>query len=329
MNTTFLANTGLRVSELTFGTMSFGTTADEAASRDMFNMCVDAGINMFDCANMYANGTSEKMLGKFIKGRRDEFIITSKVYFPMSSLPNDQGLSRRHIMQAAEASLKRLGTDYIDVYYLHRFDDHTDLHHTLRALDDLVTQGKILYPALSNFAAWQVTKALGICAREGWAKPICIQPMHNLLKRQAEVELLPMAQSEDLGVFPYSPLAAGMLTGKYNNDTPAEGRLVESAQYKTRYGQEHMLQVARDFTDVAQDLGHNPVALAIAWSAATPGVTAPIIGARHTGQLKGVLEACDVDMTPQLWQLLSALTPPVPSATDRTEEGTDAQHSTR
>lgn len=329
MRTTFLANTGLRISELTFGTMSFGSTADEATSRDMFTMCADAGINMFDCANMYAQGTSEQMLGKFIKGRRDEFIIASKVYFPMSSLPNDQGLSRRHIMQAAEASLKRLGTDYMDVYYLHRFDDHTDMHHTLRALDDLVTQGKILYSALSNFAAWQVTKALGICAREGWAKPICIQPMHNLLKRQAEVELLPMARSEDLGVFPYSPLAAGMLTGKYNTSAPTQGRLVESAQYQTRYGQEHMLDVARAFTGLAEELGHSPVALAIAWSRATPGVTAPVIGARNTGQLEGALKACDIDMTPELWARISALTPPVPNATDRNEEGTAAQHSVR
>lgn len=329
MKTIFLGNTGLKISQLCFGTMSFASTADERMSRLMFDKCYDAGINMFDCANMYGKGQSEEYLGRFMKGKRHELLITSKVYFPVSELPNDQGLSRRHIIQAAEDSLRRLDTDYIDIYYLHRFDERTDLAQSLRAVEDLVQAGKIIYPALSNFAAWQVTKALGLSALNRWVAPICIQPMYSLLKRQAEVELFPMAQSENLGIFPYSPLAAGMLTGKYNNASPDKGRLVESKQYETRYGEAHMIEVARAFTDLAQELGHNPVSLAIAWAGAHPAVTAPIIGARHDGQLDAALASVDIDVTPELWARISALTPPVPNATDRSEEGTEHHHGPR
>ena len=194
-----LGKTGVSVSTLCFGTMSFGGDADEPTSAALFNRCREAGINFFDCANGYAGGRSEEIFGRLIAPCRDEVVITSKVYFPTGRISTPRGASRRHIRAAVEASLKRLNTDYLDIYFIHHFDDATPMEETLRALDDLVRAGKILYPAASNFAAWQVAKALGVSAKQGWARFECIQPMYNLTKRQAEVELLPMAQSEQAG----------------------------------------------------------------------------------------------------------------------------------
>src|SRR5262245_8927759 len=216
MHYKLLGNTGVNVSALCFGVMSFGGDADEATSAAMFGRCREAGINFFDCANVYAGGRSEQILGKLIADCRDEVVITSKFYGETGPDINARGGSRRHIRAAVEASLKRLNTDYIDVLFIHHFDDGTPLEETLRGFDDLVRAGKILYPAASNFAAWQVAKALGISARNGWARFECLQPMYNLTKRQAEVEILPMAQSEQLGVISYSPLGGGLLTGKYS-----------------------------------------------------------------------------------------------------------------
>ena len=318
-----LGKTGVKVSSLCFGTMSFGDDADEDTSAAMFNRCREAGINFFDCANGYAGGRSEEILGGLIADCRDDVIITSKVYFPTGPDVNARGASRRHIKIALEASLKRLKTDRIDLYFIHRFDDDTPIEETLRVLDDLVHEGKILYPAASNFAAWQVTKALGISAREGLARYECLQPMYNLVKRQAEVELLPMAQSENLGVIPYSPLGGGLLTGKYGVDRkPAEGRLVENSMYQTRYGDAWLYEVAEKFAVFAKEGGYNPVSLAVAWVAGHPAVTAPIIGARNLAQLEGSLQSLDIDMTPDLWAQVSALSPEPPPATDRSEERT-------
>lgn len=320
----FLGSTGIQVSELCFGTMSFGGDADEETSAAMFHRCRDAGINFFDCANVYEGGRSEEILGRLIAGCRDEVVITSKVYFPMDDDVNARGASRRHIMQAVEGSLRRLGTDYIDVYFIHRFDDKTPLKETLRALDDLVQQGKILYPAASNFAAWQVAKALGISANEGWAPFEVIQPMYNLVKRQAEVEILPMAQAEGLGVIPYSPLGGGLLTGKYGPETrPDEGRLVENDMYRVRYGDEWIYDTAARFTAFARERGYDPVSLAVAWVGSHPAVTAPIIGARSVEQLEGSLASIDIDMIPELRAEISALSPAPPPATDRNEEQTE------
>jgi aryl-alcohol dehydrogenase-like predicted oxidoreductase len=243
--------------------MSFGGDADEATSAALFQRCRDAGINFFDCANVYQRGRAEEILGGLMADCRDELVITSKFRFPMGDGPNQSGTSRRHIMTAVEASLKRLNTDRIDLYFIHHFDANTPLESTLRAFDDLVTQGKILYPAVSNFAAWQIAKALGISAREGWARFECIQPMYNLVKRQAEVEILPLAESEGLGVIPYSPLGGGLLTGKYGiSRRPESGRVVENAMYKIRYGEEWMFDTAEKFTTFAQDNGYDPAALA-------------------------------------------------------------------
>ncbi|MBC7363166.1 MAG: aldo/keto reductase [Candidatus Aminicenantes bacterium] len=325
-----LGNTGVKVSELCFGTMSFGAEADEKTSAEMFAYCREKGINIFDCADLYARGRSEEILGRLIKDCREEVLITSKVYFPTGPDINAMGANRRHIMYAVESSLRRLGTDRIDIYFIHRFDDITPLEETLRALDDLVHQGKVLYLGLSNFAAWQVEKAIGLTALHGWAPVACIQPVYNLVKRQAEVEILPMAQAEKLGVLAYSPLAAGLLSGKYGKDRkPASGRLVENKIYQTRYGEEWVYEVAEKFTEFARQHGYNPVSLAIAWVGSHPAVTAPIIGARNVEQLKDAIAAVEIEMTEELRKEISRLSPEPPPATDRSEEKTEVHFPIR
>jgi len=321
MNYRFLGNTGVKVSELCFGTMSFGGIADEEMSRNMFNMCRDRGINFFDCADVYEGGKSETILGKLIADCRDEVVITSKFYFRTSQDVNGMGASRYHLVRSVEQSLKRLNTDYIDLYFIHRFDDVTPLEETMRALDDLVRQGKILYIGASNFAAWQIMKAIGIAELHNWSKIACIQPMYNLVKRQAESEILPMAISEKIGVISYSPLGGGLLTGKYKaSSQPQEGRLLVNKMYQERYKGDWMYDFSRAFADKAHALNHHPASLAIAWAGAHPGITAPIIGARNTDQLAPCIDAVNIDMTEELYQEISAMTPAPPPATDRNEE---------
>lgn len=325
-----LGNTGVKVSSLCFGTMSFGGIADEEMSAKMFHRCREAGINFFDCANVYQRGRAEEILGGLIADRRDEVVITSKAYFPMGDDVNARGATRYHLMHAVEESLRRLDTDRIDVYFIHHFDDLTPLEETLRALDDLVQQGKILYPGASNFAAWQIAKALGISAKEGWAPFEVIQPMYNLVKRQAEVEILPMAASENLGVIPYSPLGGGLLTGKYGPDKrPKTGRLMENQMYQIRYGADWVYKVAQSFTDFARARGYDPVSLAVAWVGGHPAVTAPIIGARNVTQLEASLRAVEIEMTPKLRSEIASLSPTPPPATDRNEEKTTINYGVR
>ena len=317
----YLGNTGIKVSELCFGTMPFGGLADESTSRAMFNACRDRGINFFDCADVYAGGRSEEILGRCIKDCRKEVVITSKVWGKMGKDVNSKGLSRYHITQAVEASLRRLNTDRIDLYFVHRFDEQVQLETTLRCLDDLVRSGKVLHIGASNYAAWQVSKAMGLSDKQGWARFDCIQPMYNLAKRQAEVEIFPMAKSENLGVMIYSPLGGGLLTGKYSStQRPDKGRLVENDNYMTRYGAEWMYQVAERFTDLATQEGMHPVSLAVAWAGAHPAVTAPIIGARSPQQLQPALRAVEVPMSADLWRRIADLSPEPPMATNRTEE---------
>ncbi len=325
-----LGKTGVQVSSLCFGTMTFGGGADEATSAAMFHRCREAGINFFDCADVYEKGESERILGKLIAGCRDEVIITSKVYFPTGEDINARGATRRRIVRGVEESLKRLNTDYLDLYFIHRFDDKTPLEESLRALDDLVRQGKILYPAASNFAAWQVAKALGISSKEGWARFECIQPMYNLAKRQAEVEILPMALSEELAVISYSPLGGGLLSGKYGtSQKPEQGRLVENKMYQTRYGDQEVYRLAEQFTGLANELGYEPAALAVAWVAAHPAITAPIIGARNLQQLESSLKSLAIEMTAELRAKISALSYEPPPATDRSEESTPFNYGLR
>ena len=316
-----VGRTGVKVSKLCFGTMSFGDIADETESGKLFARAREAGINFFDCADVYAGGRSEEILGKLIKDSRDELIITSKVFGKMGEDVNAGGLSRRHLTRAVEASLKRLGTDRLDFYFVHKFDTDTPIEETLRALDDLVKRGLILYPAVSNWAAWQIAKALGISAKESLARFELMQPMYNLTKRQAEVELLPLAQAETLGVIPYSPLGGGLLTGKYGRDkSRGEGRLKDNQMYAKRYGEETYYDIAADFTAYAEAKGVPPVTLAVAWVGSHAGVTAPIIGARNVEQLEPALAAATFEMTPEMRAEISALSPEPPLATDRSEE---------
>ncbi|WP_163536252.1 aldo/keto reductase [Gracilibacillus sp. YIM 98692] len=316
-----IGRTGIKVSNLCFGTMSFGGIADEETSFAMFNRCREMGINFFDCANVYNNGLAEEILGKCIADCRDDIILTTKVYGAMNNGINNKGLSRRHMMMAVEDSLRRLKTDRIEFYFLHAFDPDTPIEETLRALDDLQKQGKILYPAVSNWAAWQIAKALGISAKESLARFECIQPMYNLVKRQAEVEILPLAQSENVGVISYSPLGGGLLTGKYNaKQKPSNGRLVEQDGYRRRYGDQSNFDISERFMQYAEEQGVHPATLAVAWAKSHPGVTAPIIGARNLEQLKPSLAALEMDMTEEQRNEISKLSITPPPATDRSEE---------
>jgi len=318
-----LGKTGIKVSQLCFGTMSFGAEADEATSADMFHRCRDAGINFFDCANVYSRGKAETILGNLLAGCRDELVLTSKVHGSMGDDINARGLSRRHIMQAVEDSLRRLKTDRIDIYFAHRFDTETELEQTLRAFDDLVRQGKILYPAVSNWAAWQVAKGLGVSLRNELATFQCMQPMYNLVKRQAESELLPLAEAEHMAVISYSPLGGGLLTGKYGvKNKPETGRLVDRDMYSKRYGMESYYLVAERFKTFCRDHNFTPASLAVAWVMSHPAITAPIIGARNVIQLEDSLSAVSIDMTEDLRSRVTGLSVAPPPATDRLEEQT-------
>jgi aryl-alcohol dehydrogenase-like predicted oxidoreductase len=303
------------------GTMTFGREADKTESAAMFNRCREAGINFFDCANVYSQGRAETILGQLIADCRDELIVTSKFGTAMGSGLNQGGGSRRHLTASLEESLRRLKTDYLDIYFLHRFDQHTPLEETLSALDDVVAQGKVRYTGCSNFAAWQVAKALGISASNGWTPFHCVQPMYNLVKRQAEVEILPMAQSENLGVISYNPLGGGLLSGKYGRDRLAEnGRLTTDEMYLKRYSDQWLYDAAVNFSQFAADNGYHPVSLALAWAAHHPAITAPIMGARNVEQLKGSLQSADIELSGDLYEEICRLTPAPPPATDRSED---------
>ncbi|MFM1655218.1 aldo/keto reductase [Brevibacillus sp. B_LB10_24] len=316
-----VGKTGIQVSQLCFGTMSFGKDADKETAKAMFTRCLDAGINFFDTANSYSRGQAEEILGDCIRDCRDEIVLTTKVYNPMGTDVNARGLSRRHIMLEVENSLRRLKTDRIDFYFVHHFDQLTPMEETIRALDDLQSQGKILYPGVSNWAAWQIAKALGIAAKEQLARFEIIQPMYNLVKRQAEVEILPLAQSEELGVITYSPLGGGLLSGKYGtSQKPVQGRLVEQKQYADRYADRVNYEVADRFTAYCQERGVHPATLAVAWAMSHPGVTAAIIGARNPDQLESSLQALELNMTQELRSEVSALSIAPAPATDRSEE---------
>jgi len=316
-----LGRTGILVSRLCFGTMSFGDIADEGTSGVMYRRCREAGINFFDCANVYSAGRAEEILGRLIAGERDRVVLTSKVGFSTGPEPNDRGLSRRNILGSIEASLRRLGTDRLEVLFVHTFDPEVPMEETLRALDLLVRAGKVLHVGASNWAAWQIATALGISALHDLAAFACVQPMYNLAKRQAEVEILPLARAEGLGVITYSPLGGGLLSGKYGVGVrPDRGRLVENEMYRTRYGVESYYETAGRFAAYAAERGVHPVTFAIAWVARHPAVTAPIIGARNPDQLEPSLAAAGFVMDDEVYSDVSDLSPTPPPPTDRTEE---------
>jgi aryl-alcohol dehydrogenase-like predicted oxidoreductase len=318
MKTKLLGRTGIHVSQLCFGTMSFGGDADEATSASMYKAVRDAGINFFDTANEYNKGRSEEILGRLAKDHRDDLVISTKCFNKTGPDVNAGGANRRHVVQAVEASLRRLQTDRIDVLFLHRFDPVTPIDEMMRGLEDLVRSGKVIYPAVSNWSAWQTQRAVDIQERNDWARLQVIQPMYNLVKRQAEVELLPMAAANGIGVIPYSPAAAGLLSGKYSGQ--ASGRLKTNKMYEARYGEEWAFETAEKYVALCQQKGLHPVSAAIAWVGAHPAITAPIIGARNIDQLKDSLASVNVDMTPELRAEIAALSRTPPPATDRLEE---------
>lgn len=309
-----LGNSGLKVSTLCLGTMTFGGEADEATSKAIYHTVKDKGINFFDTANIYNNGTSEKILGKLIHEHRDKVIIATKAYFPTGEGVNDKGLGRGHLIKALDDSLKRLNTNYIDVYYAHAFDENTPLEETLATFDNFVKQGKVRYLGLSNFAAWQVMKAIAVTQQNNYTPISVIQPMYNLVKRQCESELLPMALSEGLGVASYSPLGGGLLTGKYKTGKK-EGRFAESSMYQKRYNDEITYKTVDNYIDFANQNNLNPVSLAIAWVKAHKAITAPLIGARNLEQLKPALASLDIHMTEELRTKITDLSPEMVLAT--------------
>jgi len=315
-----LGRTGMQVSKFCFGTMSFGGDADGAEAARMYAACRDRGFNFFDSADGYSQGRAEEILGGLMDGHRDELVVASKCFNPTSGDINDRGGNRRHIPRAVEASLKRLGTDRLDILFMHRFDDDAVIEDTLRALEDLVRAGKVLYLGASNYAAWQIATSLGVAERRGWTRFDLIQPMYNLVKRQAEVEIFPLARAENLAVVTYSPVGGGLLSGKYRpGSRPNDGRLVENASYVRRYGDEWMVETAGAFSAFAEARGVHPVTLAVAWAAAHPDVTCPIIGARSLAQLQPSLDALDFELPPDVRDEISALSRRPPPATDRTE----------
>jgi aryl-alcohol dehydrogenase-like predicted oxidoreductase len=315
-----LGRTGVQVSRLCLGTMSFGSEADEKASAQMYAACRDAGINFFDTADQYSKTKSEEILGDLVRGHRDDVVIATKCFNPTGTDRNAKGSSRRHVTRALEASLKRLKTDRVEILYLHKYDPLTPIEESMRALEDMVRAGKALYPAVSNYAAWQTQQALGTQERCGWARLQAVQPMYNLVKRQAEVELLPMAAANEISVMPYSPAGGGLLSGKYAAQGKAAGRIAENKMYATRYGEPWMHETAARFAELCAKRGLHPMSVAVAWVAAHPAVTAPVIGGRNVEQLRASLDSVKVAMTPELYAEIAALSRTPPPATDRLEE---------
>ncbi len=321
MESAFLGRTGVKVSRLAFGCMSFGGDADAETSAALYARARDGGVTFFDTADVYNEGRSEEILGRLSAGHRDDIVVATKAYFPTGAGANARGASRYHLVRACEASLRRLGRDHVDIFYLHRWDDATDLGESLRAVDDLIRAGKVLYPACSNYAAWQVARAIGMAELQRLVPLCAVQPMYNLLKRQAEVELFPMGQALGVAMVPYSPTAGGLLTGKWGVDRrPDSGRMTTNQMYMTRYADPAHLVAADGLRAIAEELGVAPAALAVAWAGSHPAVTSVLLGARNVVQLDELLTAAEVAMTAELRARIAALTPEPPPATDRNEE---------
>lgn len=301
---------GTPLSSLCFGTMQFGGTADEAASRAMYDACRAAGVTFFDTAYVYTDGASETLLGRFAKAERASLIVATKAGYK-------GGASRDNILTTLDESRKRLGMDVVDILYMHRWDGETPLEETFETLAGLRERGVVRHLAVSNYAAWQVMKAQSVAAAFGLRIDM-LQPMYSLVKRQAEVEILPMAQSEGIATAPYSPLGGGLLSGKYASG--GEGRLTTDARYATRYGPAWMHDAAKGLAELAAVEGLHPATLAVAWAAAHPGVTAPIVSARSAEQLAPSLAAANFRLSDDLQARLTALSPAPPPATDRLEE---------
>jgi aryl-alcohol dehydrogenase-like predicted oxidoreductase len=304
-----LGASGLRVSVLTMGTMTFGGTGGFASvgstdldgARRQLDRCLEAGINLVDTADVYSGGLSEEIVGQALEGRRDDVLLATKARMPMGDGPNDAGLSRHHLVSGCEASLRRLRTDHIDLYQVHEWDGQTPLEETLRALDDLVHAGKVRYVGCSNYAGWQLMKALGIAERQGLTRFVSQQIHYTLQAREAEYELLPIALDQGLGVLVWSPLAGGLLSGKYRRGEPAPAgsRLLSGWDEPPVRDQELLYDIVEVVVEVAKDRGASPAQVALAWLLERPAVTSLIIGARTEEQLADNLGAADLSLTPE------------------------------
>lgn len=288
-----MGRSGLKVSEICLGTMTFGHGADEAESKRMVDMAIDHGVNFFDTANSYADQLSEVYLGKALKNKRREAIVATKFFNPVGPGPNDSGMSRVHIMQAIDDSLKRLDMDYVDLYYIHHVDAQTPLEEMLRAVDDLVHQGKVRYIACSNYQAWRLMEALWVSDHNGLARFECYQPQYSLVVRDIEQELIPLCQNKGLGVVCWSPLAGGFLTGKYKpgERTQTGSRSDEAWAYPQKYFAANADDILAELLKVADELGRSPAQVAARWVIEQPAVTSAILGARNTQQLEDNLQA--------------------------------------
>jgi aryl-alcohol dehydrogenase-like predicted oxidoreductase len=305
-DTRFLGASGLRVPVLTLGTMTFGGAGRHASmgavqvdeARRMVDICLDRGINFFDTADVYSAGLSEEVLGQAIGSRRRDVLLATKLNGPMGSGPNDQGQSRHHIIEACEASLRRLGTDYIDLYQVHSIDERTPLEESLSALDDLVRQGKIRYIGCSNYSAWHLMKALSVSEHRGFERYVSLQAYYSLVARELEHELLPVCLDQGVGVLVWSPLAAGFLTGKQRRGEapPAESRRAALGDTGT-LDAEQGFRVLDVLGEIASDRGVSIAQAAINWLIQRPGVSSVIIGARTEDQLKDNLGAADWRLT--------------------------------
>ena len=295
-----MGKTGLRVSEFCLGAMTFGRETTEEDSFKILDRFVEVGGNFIDTADVYSAGTSEEILGRWLKGKnRAGFVIATKVRFSMGSGPNDFGLSRKHILDGVENSLRRLGTDYIDIYQIHRWDWDTPIEETLSALNSLVQAGKVRYLGASNVAGYQLQKAIDISRLNGWEPFTCLQPLYNLLDRSIEWELLPVCREEGVGVIPWSPLRGGWLSGKYRRDMsapPAETRISDAEKNKwgerwSNYANERTWGVIDELLAIAKETEKTPAQVALNWVMNQLGITAPIIGVRTMAHLEDNLGA--------------------------------------
>jgi aryl-alcohol dehydrogenase (NADP+) len=302
-----LGRSGLKVSRLCLGTMTFGLQCDEETSVAILDRAAEAGVTFLDTADAYPLGAgfdligrTEEILGRWLAGRRDDYVVATKCSIPTGPLPFQGGNARRHVTSAVEASLRRLGTDYIDLYQLHRYDPDTPVEETLGALDDLVRAGKVRYLGCSNWLAYQVARALGKSEARGLERFASVQPRYNLLFREFERELFPLCLEEGLGVIPYNPIAAGLLSGKHDPERqPAEGTrftLTErvGTMYQERYWNEHAFEAVCAIGGIAERAGLAMPTLAVAWVLAHPAVTSPLVGASRPEQLEATLAAAEV-----------------------------------
>lgn len=314
-----LPHTDLKVSRVSLGTMTFGAQTDEATAQRMVDRCLDAGINFFDTANIYNQGKSETILGKALAGRRPGVVLATKVRGKMENAPEETGLSRAAVSKALDSSLKRLQTDYVDIYYLHQPDYDAPIEETLAAMDEAVRAGKVRYPAVSNYAAWQVGEIHWIAEKNGFKPPHISQPMYNLLARGIEEEYLPFCKRFGVAVIPYNPLAGGLLTGKHSRrDKPLAGtRFDGNPMYLDRYWQTDYFAAVEDLKTIAREAGKTLVELAFQWLLSRPQVDSIILGASRLEQLEENLKACEgakfdeptLARCDAVWKLLRGITP--------------------